>query len=109
MPWHQGPIIIVTPNGMKPAWMSLDNPRLYIINQDDLFKFSSSSASASSGEHKRNEFQREEEERRRKEEEEGEEMEYSHCLPTFNTNAIEPLLFRAVELAKDMVREYHVV
>ncbi|KAJ0405303.1 hypothetical protein P43SY_001062 [Pythium insidiosum] len=34
--WHQGPIFIVTP-GHIPNWVDLNNPRIKVINQDDLF------------------------------------------------------------------------
>lgn len=36
MPWHVGNIYIVTP-GHIPNWISLNNPRIKVINQDDLF------------------------------------------------------------------------
>jgi hypothetical protein len=36
VPWHEGPIYIVTP-GHIPHWVDLSNPRIKVINQDDLF------------------------------------------------------------------------
>ncbi|TMW66200.1 hypothetical protein Poli38472_003965 [Pythium oligandrum] len=36
VPWHTGPIFIVTP-GHIPEWVDLNNPRIKVINQDDLF------------------------------------------------------------------------
>lgn len=36
VPWHTGPIYIVSP-GHIPHWVDLDNPRIKVINQDDLF------------------------------------------------------------------------
>ncbi|ORX41940.1 hypothetical protein BCR36DRAFT_309250, partial [Piromyces finnis] len=36
LPWHRGTIYIVTPN-QTPDFLDLNNPRIKIINQDDLF------------------------------------------------------------------------
>ncbi|KAI9922813.1 hypothetical protein PsorP6_000334 [Peronosclerospora sorghi] len=36
MPWHTGMIYVVTP-GHIPSWIDKNNPRIKIINQDDLF------------------------------------------------------------------------
>jgi hypothetical protein len=36
MPWHEGNIYIVTP-GHIPEWLDMNNPRIKVINQDDLF------------------------------------------------------------------------
>merc|ERR1711920_49755 len=36
MPWHKGPIYIVTP-GHVPYWLNLNDSRISVVNQDDLF------------------------------------------------------------------------
>ncbi|DAZ98096.1 TPA: hypothetical protein N0F65_005258 [Lagenidium giganteum] len=36
MPWHTGLIYIVSP-GHIPNWLDMNNPRIKVINQDDLF------------------------------------------------------------------------
>jgi len=35
LPWHKGTIYIVTPNQV-PVWLNTDNPRIKVINQDDI-------------------------------------------------------------------------
>ncbi|CAH0493987.1 unnamed protein product [Peronospora farinosa] len=36
VPWHTGQIFLVTP-GHIPHWVDMNNPRIKVINQDDLF------------------------------------------------------------------------
>ena len=36
LPWHEGPIYIVTP-GHIPEWLDLNSSRVHLINQDELF------------------------------------------------------------------------
>eukprot|EP00930_Biecheleria_cincta_P013435 TRINITY_DN11973_c0_g1_i1.p1 TRINITY_DN11973_c0_g1~~TRINITY_DN11973_c0_g1_i1.p1 ORF type:complete len:355 (-),score=41.06 TRINITY_DN11973_c0_g1_i1:114-1178(-) len=36
MPWVRR-IFVVTPNGTAPAWLNLQNPRIQVLNQNDLF------------------------------------------------------------------------
>ncbi|KAK9897408.1 hypothetical protein P389DRAFT_209899 [Cystobasidium minutum MCA 4210] len=38
MPWHTGPIFLVTPPGQYPNWLELNNPRIHLINQEDLLQ-----------------------------------------------------------------------
>jgi hypothetical protein len=34
-PWHKGRVILVTP-AQVPAWLNTANPRIQVINQDDI-------------------------------------------------------------------------